>query len=225
MNTLEQSLGSIARSIPGATALLHANQLDFCCAGNLTLRDAATERGLDAADLAVQLDAMRGDPPQGRDWRSAPAEELVGHIVERFHDQHREQLPELIRLARRVEHVHARRPDCPAGLADHLQAMHQELESHMMKEEQVLFPMLAKSMRAQADGPISVMRFEHDQHGEALARLAELTDGLVPPSGACNTWRALYLGLGAFRDDLIEHIHLENNILFDETAAAEVEQA
>lgn len=220
-NTLEQSLGSLARSIPGATALFDANRLDFCCAGNKTLRKAAEERGLDAAALAARLDAMRATAPQGRDWRTAPAGELIEHIVERFHDRHREQLPELIRLARRVEEVHAGRPGCPAGLADHLQAMQQELESHMMKEERILFPMLARDMRPQAQGPISVMRFEHEQHGEALEEMAALTNGIVAPSGACNTWRALYLGLQTLRNDLIEHIHLENNILFDESAAAE----
>lgn len=224
-STLDQSLGSLARSIPGATALFDASGLDFCCAGNKTLRNAAAERGVDAAALAAKLDAMRGTPAQGRDWRAAPAAELIEHILERYHARHREQLPELIRLARRVEQVHGARPDCPVGLADHLEAMQQELESHMMKEEQILFPMLARGMRPQAEGPISVMRFEHEQHGEALEGLSALTDGIVPPSGACNTWRALYLGLATLRDDLVAHIHLENNILFDESAAAEVSHA
>jgi regulator of cell morphogenesis and NO signaling len=69
------------------------------------------------------------------------------------------------------------------------------------------------------------MRFEHDQHAEALATLERLTGGMTPPNGACNTWRALYLGLSTLRDDLIHHIHLENNILFDESAATEISHA
>ena len=93
--------------------------------------------------------------------------------------------------------------------------MQQELESHMLKEEQVLFPMLQRGMRTpQTDGPISVMRYEHDQHGNALAQLALLTNDITPPAHACNTWRALYRGLEELRDDLMQHIHLENNILF-----------
>ncbi|MCM5570157.1 iron-sulfur cluster repair protein YtfE [Burkholderiaceae bacterium FT117] len=224
-STLDQSLGSLARSIPGATALFNHHDLDFCCAGNLSLRKAAAERGLDAAALAERLDAMRGAQPVGRDWRAAAPAELIEHIVSRYHARHRDQLPELVRLARRVEQVHGGRPDCPLGLAEHLEAMRQELESHMMKEEQILFPMLARGMREQAGGPISVMRFEHEQHGDALEGLDALTGGMVPPSGACNTWRALYLGLSALRDDLVAHIHLENNILFDESAAAEASHA
>jgi len=72
-----------------------------------------------------------------------------------------------------------------------------------------------------------VMRNEHDQHGEALQRLEALTNDITLPRGACNTWRALYVGLAALREDLMEHIHLENNILFEglNPAPAEAETA
>ncbi|QVM98921.1 hemerythrin domain-containing protein [Pseudomonas sp. SORT22] len=140
--------------------------------------------------------------------------ELIAHILTRYHDRHREQLPELIRLARRVEQVHGGHAQCPNGLADHLQDMQQELEGHMLKEEQVLFPMLQRGMGRQAGAPIQVMRMEHDQHGEALERLSLLTNDISAPEGACNTWRTLYRGLAEFREDLLQHIHLENDVLF-----------
>jgi len=106
------------------------------------------------------------------------------------------------------------------GLAEHLWNMQQELESHMLKEEQILFPMLQRGMKLpQSQGPIAVMRFEHDQHGAALERMAELTNDITPPENACNTWRALYRGLEELRDDLMQHIHLENNILFANASA------
>lgn len=128
---------------------------------------------------------------------------------------HREQLNELVRLASRVEQVHWARPDCPVGLAQHLARMARELEAHMHKEEQILFPMLKAGQRAMATGPIHVMRHEHDDHAQALTHLYELTNNLTLPKGACNTWRALFTGLQAFVDDLKQHIHLENNILFE----------
>lgn len=71
-----------------------------------------------------------------------------------------------------------------------------------------------------ADGPISVMETEHVQHGEALEKMMELAHQLALPEEACNSWRALYLGLGELRDDLMEHIHLENNILFKQSSAS-----
>ncbi|MBB61911.1 MAG: iron-sulfur cluster repair di-iron protein [Pseudomonas sp.] len=214
MNLIDETLGTLACSIPGATRVLRQYHLDFCCGGNVPLREAASSLGLDAEQIANELAAL-GDTQQGPDWRQVSSGELIEHILARFHERHRDQLPELIRLASRVEQVHGSKPECPNGLAEHLWRMQQELESHMLKEEQVLFPMLQRGMRTpQTDGPISVMRYEHDQHGNALAQLAQLTNDITPPAHACNTWRALYRGLEELRDDLMQHIHLENNILF-----------
>ena len=140
----------------------------------------------------------------------------------RYHEVHREQLPELIRLARKVEQVHGERATCPHGLADHLQALALELVSHMRKEEMVLFPLIAQGQGEMVAMPIGVMRLEHDGHGAELRRLEALTRGITPPPGACTTWRALYAGLRAFRRDLMAHIHTENNILFERFAPAQV---
>ncbi|NYT63964.1 iron-sulfur cluster repair protein YtfE [Alcaligenaceae bacterium] len=213
-NLPDQTLGALASAIPGATRVFHEFQLDFCCGGNKTLAEATEQQGLDLAVVVGALNTLGTDPAFGVDWREAAVEELVAHIVTRFHERHRVQLPELIRLSRRVEHVHTGRPGCPSGLADLLEGLQQELESHMMKEEQVLFPMLVRGMGAQAQAPISVMRFEHEQHGTALDSILRLTNNITPPVNACNTWRALYGGLNAFKEDLMQHIHLENNVLF-----------
>jgi len=210
----EQTLGSLACLIPGATRVFRQYKLDFCCGGNTRLRDAALQRSLDAQAIADELAALGSDPTEP-DWRNEPPTALIDHVLERFHERHREQLPELIRLANRVEQVHGNKADCPTGLAEHLWCMQQELESHMLKEEQILFPMLQHGIQlSQTQGPIAVMRYEHDQHGAALERLAEQTNDITPPANACNTWRALYRGLEELRGDLMQHIHLENNILF-----------
>lgn len=214
MSIYDQSIARLARDIPGATRVFRNYALDFCCGGKHTLREATAERGLDLAAIASALEALRARPAEEQDWSQATPKALIAHIVTRYHARHREQLPELIRLAERVEHVHGARPRCPVGLAEHLHEMQQDLESHMLKEEQILFPLLARGRRAFASAPIAVMENEHQQHGAALTHLVELTDGITLPQGACNTWRALYALLAQFRDDLIEHIHLENNILF-----------
>jgi regulator of cell morphogenesis and NO signaling len=224
---LDQSLGQIARQLAGATAVFHDYGLDYCCSGNRTLREAAGSAGLDAAEIAGRLQGLQPVAQSDeRDWAMAAPKDLIAHILQRFHEAHREQFPELIRLARRVEQVHGGREECPAGLADHLCGMQQGLESHMQKEEMILFPMLERGAGAMAGGPIHVMRMEHDEQGQELQRLADLTGDITPPRVACTTWRALYTGLRALREDLMQHIHLENNILFEnaqngsQTAAA-----
>lgn len=216
MSLMKQTLGDIARQLPGATGVFHGFGLDFCCGGKQSLAQAAQEAGVEADALLAELEGLEGrTAPEGADWARAEDAELIEHILSRYHDEHRRQLPELLRLSRRVELVHGGHPACPAGLSDCLENMHAELEAHMQKEEQVLFPMISRGMRDVATGPVGMMRHEHDDHGRVLHRIDELTGELSLPEGACNTWRALYLGLAALKADLMDHIHLENNILFE----------
>lgn len=216
-NLLDRSIGSIACDIPGATQIFHEYKLDFCCGGHRSLRESIERRKIanpqPIFDRLAKLMASQSET-DASPWAEQSSDALIDHILVRYHQQHREDLPELIRLARRVEQVHGERQDCPKGLADHLSEMQQELESHMMKEEQILFPMLRRTSASQVSAPISMMRFEHDQHGEALTHLEQLTNDITAPADACNTWRALYAGLRQLREDLMQHIHLENNILF-----------
>lgn len=148
-------------------------------------------------------------------------QELVKHILRRYHAVHREQLPELIGLAQKVESVHADSHNCPHGLAAHLEALAQELDGHMRKEEMVLFPLISRGQGAMAAMPIQVMRTEHDEHNAELQRLAELTNDITTPEGACTTWRKLYQGLREFRADLLAHIDTENNYLFERFSPAQ----
>ena len=207
----DKPLGSIAVELPGATAIFRQLKLDFCCNGHMSLRQAAQDKNLDLADVLGQLAALdhTNELPD-----EMTVDTLIDHILARYHDVHRTQLPELIRMARRVESMHQANPHVPAGLADLLETMEQKLLQHMMKEEEILFPMLRTGGHPLVGQPIAMMRSEHISHGEALDRLNALTNDATPPQGACNTWRALYTGLAQFNDDLINHIHLENNVLF-----------
>lgn len=205
-----RSLGEIAAGLPGATAVFRRHKLDFCCGGSESLEQAARHKGLDLTPIEGELAALSPEPntvPESVD-------DLIELIINRYHQVHRREMPELRALAKRVEGVHANHPAVPKGLSDLLARMHGEMESHMQKEEQILFPMMRSGGNPMIVHPIGVMRHEHDSHGEELEALAKLTGDLTLPAEACNTWRALYAGLGKFRDDLTEHIHIENNILF-----------
>lgn len=155
------------------------------------------------------------DPNELSHWHDAPVSDVIAYLVSHFHEVHREQLPALIALSRKVERVHADHPMCPVGLADALEALYQELESHMLKEEQVLFPMLARGLSEQLRAPVSVMRMEHDEQDKAVAALESITGNGLLPDDACGSWRRLYYDLDAFRIDLVRHIRLENEVLFD----------
>ena len=206
-----QAIGQIAVELPGATAIFRRLKLDFCCGGQISLQDACAQKGLDTASVLAQLAPLQREETVAPDAQDPAA--LIDHILTRYHAVHREQLPELVRMARRVEAVHRDHPAVPVGLATLLESMEAELLEHMEKEEQVLFPALEQDGLG-VDGPIGVLRDEHTGHGALLEQLAALTSDHTPPLGACNTWRALYAGTAQLTEDLISHIHLENNLLF-----------
>ena len=212
-----QTIGQIAVELPGATAVFRRLKLDFCCGGQIPLAQAVAQKGLDLDAVMVELSAL-----QSSDILPGVTEpgELIEHLLTRYHSVHRAQLPELLRMARRVEAVHRDSPDVPAGLADVLEKVEQDLLLHMQKEEEILFPLLKSGGAPLVANPIGMMRSEHVQHSAALDKINALTNDATPPQGACNTWRALYAGIAQFSEDLTQHIHLENNVLFSQFEAA-----
>lgn len=205
-----QTIGEIASTLAGAGEVFRKHGIDFGCGGADSLDEAARKSGADPAVVRGELDALDPKPPDVPSDSAA----LCDHIVERYHDVHRRELPELIGLARRVEAAHADHPLVPKGLADALEASLESLLDHMTKEERILFPSIRDGFAGSLFGPIAVMRHEHDHQGGEARAIEALTHRFKPPDDAPDSWRALYSGLDKFAGDLAEHIHLENNILF-----------
>lgn len=209
------TLGELAAANPSATRVFMRHRLDFCCGGRHTLADACERAGLDPAQIVAELEdeAKRHDP--STHWERRSQAELADHIESYYHEGLRRDLPPLIDAARKVERVHAQKPDVPAGLADLLVELLSEMQTHMMKEEKILFPMIRRGMRGEAVYmPVRMMESEHESHGEQLKKIRDLTGDLRIPPHACATWTALYHGLETLEAELMQHIHLENNILF-----------
>lgn len=206
-----RTVGEIAAALPGATAVFRKFRLDFCCGGDVALEEAARRRGVEASAVERELAALA--PPDGGAGVPEDSRALIAQILARYHEVHRRELPELVKLARKVEAVHAGHPAAPHGLADLLQTMVGELEVHMKKEELILFPSMLRE-RPGLGAPLAQMRHDHDDHGALLRRLEAITGGFALPEGACRSWQALYAGTAKLADDLMAHIHLENNVLF-----------
>ncbi|MFC3070232.1 hemerythrin domain-containing protein [Phenylobacterium soli] len=157
---------------------------------------------------------LSGFTPPPRSGEPASAEALIGHVLERYHDVHRAEFPEAIRLARKVEAVHAGVAEAPRGLADHLALMFDDLEAHQQREERVLFPAMLNGGCMVVRHPIQRMMAEHEDVEAQLATLRQLSNGYVAPDDACRTWRALYAACRKLDEDLVEHMRIENEELF-----------
>ncbi len=165
-----------------------------------------------------------------RDWSQATITELCANIEQTHHAYLKRELPRLEYLVCRVAQRHGDTQPHLIELRDTFLEMKAELEDHLIKEEQVLFPICRQLESAQSleaiqgksvDNPIKQMVHEHNDTGAALAKMRKLTNGYIPPAQACNTYRAMYDALAEFERDMHRHVHKENSILFPKAAAAE----
>jgi regulator of cell morphogenesis and NO signaling len=206
-------VGEIAAEHPLATRVFARHGIDYCCGGGTSIKQACTRRGLDTEVILSEIEAeVERSPVSGPSWREATRSDLVAHIVATYHVPLREELPRLDAMARKVSTVHSDRDHDGrlAAIAATFDALRADLEGHMLREEQELFPALV----AQKATGVEPFEHDHEEAGRALATLRRLTDDFEPPAEACTTWRALYAGLEAFESTMHEHVHLENNVLF-----------
>ena len=209
--SLQMTVGEVATTLPGAVELFRRAGISYCCGGGATLAQAAPGAGLTPEALLAALTALVEAA-----GRAAPeaTPELIDHIRHRYHDTHREELDWLIPLAQKVERVHGDHEDAPLGLTEALIALQGELDAHMRKEEDILFPVMRAGGAQMIAHPIAQMRHEHDEVASLMAAVNRATHGLALPDGACGSWTALYVGLDKFTEDLVAHVHLENEVLF-----------
>lgn len=212
MNYGDQLLSDLAISFPMATEIFRKNRLDFCCGGKQTLKDACSKRQIDLENIVAQLAELK--PVNTPNVSELPLDEMTSFIVKRFHEDLRKRLPELCFLSQKVERVHHDHENCPHGLSQLLVEFEKEMLFHMMKEENVLFPLINEGRGHMALMPVKVMMIDHDSHGKQLEEIHRLTSDFHPPADACTSWKSLYRGLEELEAELMEHIHLENNVLF-----------
>ena len=215
----------IAANSLAAVRVFEQFGIDYCCGGKRPLDEVCREKGLDAAAVRREIENAEGaGAGPERDWNSATLTELVRHIVGVHHGYLRRELPAIQARLEKVYRVYNERyGPTLTGLPEVFGALKDELESHLMKEEMILFPAVeamesGKQTCASPCGsvanPIRVMEFEHDDAGKALAQIRGITRNFEVPDYACVTYRALMSGLAELERDLHMHIHLENNILF-----------
>jgi regulator of cell morphogenesis and NO signaling len=154
-------------------------------------------------------------------WAERSPSEIVAFILRRFHEPLHRHLPALVASAHEVEHAARADPLCPRGLGDHLEQVQLAVESHLAKEEQILFPLILAGRGRAAFMPIRVMMAEHADHAANLACTHELTHDFQLPNDASPPWRALYLELERFEAELRRHIALEDNVLFTRVLGAD----
>jgi regulator of cell morphogenesis and NO signaling len=238
---LQTTVGQLVTERPGRARVFEAFGIDYCCGGKKPLAQAIEEKGLEQQTVLRMLDVFddqqaaagtgAGAGVAERDWSKSSLATLADHIEQTHHAYLKNELPRLEYLVNKVANRHGSHTPSLIDLACVFAPFKLELESHMQKEEVILFPICRQLERATSpqqfhcgsvQNPIAVMIREHDDAGDALKRMRELTNDYTPPLDACNTYRALFDSLHELEQDMHRHVHKENSILFPK--ALELEQ-
>ncbi|MHA1540101.1 MAG: iron-sulfur cluster repair di-iron protein [Alphaproteobacteria bacterium] len=233
-------IGSLAISNLKIAEVFEKHRIDFCCKGNRSLEQACTSMNIEITPLIEELNTIKANENKDSDellnLSEMPLDTLLDHIIDTHHLYIKETLPTLTRHMDKVLEVHGNAYAYLTEFSNTFYALKEEIEVHLEKEEQILFPYirsLAIASRTEeksslpdscfgtVSNPIGMMEMEHDNAGEALARLRSLSDDYMLEDTACNTHRALFKGIQDFERDLHLHIAKENSLLHPQAIALE----
>ncbi len=228
-----KSIGEFALEVPNAISILEKWQIDYCCKGGRSIHDACADAGITVSELMNEIGNGR-TTDETRQWQDEKLSALQKYIVDTHHGFTRDILETIVQLADKVAMRHGPRHPEVMGVQKIAHQMYDDLIPHMMKEEQVLFPYVERMEAAIERGeqppmpffgtvqtPVRMMMLEHEAVGDLLAELRQVTNDYRLPDDACLSFRALYERLADIEQDLHQHIHLENNLLFPRAASME----
>lgn len=233
---LASTLAELVTERPARSRVFESFRLDYCCGGHIKLDVACAKKGIAVEDVTTALADLDAAPrtQEERDWATASLTELADHIEQTHHAYLKEELPRIAGLSTKVRAAHGAEHPEVIEVAEVYAGLKAELDSHLWKEENILFP-LVRELDAAASlppihcetvaNPIRVMEHEHESAGHALARIHAATRGYSTPDDVCSTYRALMDALATLEQDLHTHIHKENYILFPRAKQREAELA
>lgn len=223
-----KSLAQIVNNNHRAAAVFEKYHLDFCCKGKRTLEQACNEKDLKIEEIIADLESAEQSANENTaiNFNEMTLGQLSEYIVMTHHSYVQKEMPQILSYLQKVASKHGdRHPEMWKVLALFV-AVKEELEQHMKKEEEILFPRIQETEKWVNEGkeihishtyllsPVKMMEQEHEHAGELLAEINKLTDNYQPPAEACTTYKLSFAALQAFELDLHQHVHLENNILF-----------
>jgi len=229
----DRPMREIASQIQSSIPLFENLRIDYCCNGQRSLKEACDSAGIPVERVLDSLGRMISRTPTNPDaptpWVKKSIPELIDHILANYHEFTRIQLKRLLKLSDKVSREHGTRYPELIRLNNLLITMADELESHMVREEEVVFPYLRRlwnlkqnkkpleeafSQEVFQENPVNILIWEHGMTGEEWLEIHRLTREYTTPVDACVSYRTFYQGLKVLEEDLHQHIHLENNILF-----------
>lgn len=224
---VNQKLGEIVSIFPGSAETFNRYKIDYCCGGHDTLAVAIKENALNADSIIQELnneyEKFIKENSEYKDWRFEKPTTLIKHILNTHHEFTKKELKEIDALLFKILKVHYRHhSEELLKVHRNFGALKIELEEHLIKEEEYLFPLILKYEESKEESVLSEIRHvikstedEHEAAGNILKELEKITRDYEAPEGACTSFKLAYSKLHALEKDLFVHIYLENSVLFN----------
>ncbi|HEY6978054.1 MAG TPA: DUF542 domain-containing protein [Chitinophagaceae bacterium] len=222
-----KTLAEIVTADNHAAPVFQKYKLDYCCKGKRTLEKACVENNIPLTDILKELEKIQDKyyPRNTMPFTQMSAEQLIAHIVTHHHFFVKQAVPQISMHLAKLVQKHGERFNWINEGYDIFMNLQEELLQHMDKEECVLFPHIKEIEKVYNGGqasfpiinisvPLTVMEHEHADAGTLTERLREITNNYTPEETACTTHRVTLAELKEFEENLYQHVHLENNILF-----------
>ena len=204
--------------------------IEYCCGGRWPLEMVCATKDIDIKTLTKELeDATRtvhlSNSLPFNEW---DIDFLADYIVHVHHHYLKNQLPEIKTLLLKFAEEHRKKYLYIADLEKIFLRFYKEMFPHLQQEEEIIFPyirqithafesresyawLLVKTLRKPIE---EVMNHEHVSIIRAVQKIRELTNNYTPQPQACISHKVVFLKLKELDNDLMQHMHLENNILF-----------
>jgi len=225
--TTETTVRELALDVPAATRVFEKMGIDYCCGGNKSLAEACASAGVEFKDVQMALTLAAHSEAETPNFQTTTLENLINHIVIKHHSFTRLEIARLNSLLDKVCMAHGENHPELVEIYVLFRELGADLETHMTKEERVLFPYVIRMEAAAKQqvplfrapfgtvaNPVRMMMLEHDRAGELLKQIRRLSANYVAPADGCLSYQTLYSALETLEKDLHQHIHLENNMLF-----------
>ncbi|CAN5349539.1 iron-sulfur cluster repair di-iron protein [soil metagenome] len=224
----DKNIGDIVADYYHAAGVFKEFGIDFCCGGGVTLQKACEKRDLNIEEVLSKLTLLQSSNQNAnQNYNAWEPGYLIDHIEQTHHSFVQTKIPEITAYATKVARVHGAHHPENVKIYEKFLALSQELLHHLKAEKERVFPLIREIFNTKMRGDsvfadliaslrdeLELMEDDHEEAGDVMKEIRELSNDFTPPQDACATYRILYQNLAGFEDDLHKHVHLENNILF-----------
>ena len=232
--TGDTTVGEIVTLNLGKADVFKKHHIDFCCGGKKTLNQVCKNKAVTVDELIVELNIYNsGANSNSQNFNEWKLDFLIDYIINTHHQYVKQNLTLITEYINKVAKVHGEEHIELVTINELFMQAANELSAHIIKEENVLFPYIKELVNSPTTNqnaatsfgtiktPIQMMEDEHELVGNIFKTIKELSNDYKAPVGACTTYKLAYHKLEEFENDLHQHIHLENNILFPKSIELE----